>query len=337
MPDGMYRSCLVCRAKLGAERAEPRLPVGERIAFAPADGRLWVVCTRCGEWNLAPIRRRWEAIEAAEQLYAAAREKASSDVVAVAEADGVSLVRVGEVSELPTLRYASRLRQRSRRAGRSEWVRRIRSAGVGIGSAALGGLLFGPAGFFTGFMLSQVVLEIITERGLRMVAELRPPEGADHRRGTIRVTMRDLRDARLVPVDDEPGWKLRVRKGVELEGDDAVEAVRTLCPLLNRTTAPRDLIESALKYIDRKGGTLDSVFAAAARRRGRRRTARVAKLDPHIRLALEMLASAESENRALSGDLRALELAWQRADTLAAIEDDLAFELGVVERLRATE
>lgn len=333
MPDRMYTSCLVCRGPLGTTAAAPGLPVGERIAFAPEDGRLWIVCPRCGEWNLAPIRRRHEAIEAAEALYRAAREKASSDTVALAEAGGLSLVRVGAASELPTLRYASRLRDRSRRADRSEWIRRIKSGGIGIGAAVAGGLLFGSFGFFTGFMLSVIALQIISEQGLRMVAELRPSAGAGgaDARDAIRVTTKDLRDARLVPIDDEPRWKLRIRRGVELQGDDAVEAVRTLCPLLNRTTEPHDLIDRALRYIDRKGGTLDSVFAAAARRRGRRRTARLSKLDPHIRLSLEMLASAEIENRALAGNLHALERAWERADELAAIEDDLAFELGVVD------
>ena len=118
---------------------------------------------------------------------------------------------------------------------------------------------------------------------------------------------------------------------------DAVEAVRLLCPLLNASPEPHDLLRKAIAYIEAKGGTLDSVFSAAARRRGRRSTARLSKLDPHIRMALEILASADSENRALSGDLKTLEMAWERADELAEIEDDLAFELGVVERLKAGE
>ncbi len=44
-------------------------PVGRRLAFDAAKGRLWVVCHHCGRWNLSPLEERWEAIEECERLF----------------------------------------------------------------------------------------------------------------------------------------------------------------------------------------------------------------------------------------------------------------------------
>jgi len=50
----MYSTCLFCHAHLGANAVLERFPVGRRLAFDPARGRLWVVCRKGGRWNLAP-------------------------------------------------------------------------------------------------------------------------------------------------------------------------------------------------------------------------------------------------------------------------------------------
>lgn len=41
----MYSTCLFCHAPLGANETLERFPVGRRLAFDAANGRLWVVCT----------------------------------------------------------------------------------------------------------------------------------------------------------------------------------------------------------------------------------------------------------------------------------------------------
>ncbi len=65
----MYSTCLFCHTDLGANDDVEACPVGRRLAFDPAKGRLWVVCTFCGRWNLTPLEERWEAVERCEQLY----------------------------------------------------------------------------------------------------------------------------------------------------------------------------------------------------------------------------------------------------------------------------
>ena len=67
----MYTSCLFCHTDLGANYFLPTFPVGRRLAFDPKKGRLWVICTRCGRWNLTPLEERWEAIDESERLYLA--------------------------------------------------------------------------------------------------------------------------------------------------------------------------------------------------------------------------------------------------------------------------
>ncbi len=51
----MYTRCLNCRAFLGRNESLEPLPVGRHFAHDPARGRLWVLCRRCRNWNLAAI------------------------------------------------------------------------------------------------------------------------------------------------------------------------------------------------------------------------------------------------------------------------------------------
>ena len=54
----MYSTCLFCHASLGANEMLEHFPVGRRIAFDTARGRLWVICPSCSQWSLSPQGRR---------------------------------------------------------------------------------------------------------------------------------------------------------------------------------------------------------------------------------------------------------------------------------------
>src|SRR5918997_842011 len=89
----MYSTCLFCHADLGSNEVVEAFPVGRRLAFDQARGRLWVVCPKCGRWNLTPIEERWEAIEECERLFAGTRLRASTDQVGLARLrEGLELV-----------------------------------------------------------------------------------------------------------------------------------------------------------------------------------------------------------------------------------------------------
>src|SRR3954465_15317815 len=92
----MYTACLFCHSDLGANRFLKTFPVGRQIAFDPRQGRLWVVCPSCARWNLTPLDERWEAIDAAEELFRGSRRRTSTDNIGMARLwGGFDLVRIG--------------------------------------------------------------------------------------------------------------------------------------------------------------------------------------------------------------------------------------------------
>ena len=62
----MYSTCIFCNQSLGTNEAIEIFPVGRRISFDAAKGRLWVICRKCERWNLSPLEIRWEVIEECE-------------------------------------------------------------------------------------------------------------------------------------------------------------------------------------------------------------------------------------------------------------------------------
>lgn len=93
----MFTRCIHCTADLGRNEAFDVFPVGTRLAFDAAKGRLWVVCRACDRWNLSPLAERWEAVEAMERRFRDSRLRVSTDHVGLARfEEGVDLIRIGE-------------------------------------------------------------------------------------------------------------------------------------------------------------------------------------------------------------------------------------------------
>ena len=106
----MYQTCIFCKKPLGSNEVVESFPVGRRLAFDVAKGRLWVVCTRCQRWNLTPLEERWEAVEDCERLFRATPMRASTENIGIARhREGLDLVRIGEPSaaEFAAWRYGS--------------------------------------------------------------------------------------------------------------------------------------------------------------------------------------------------------------------------------------
>jgi hypothetical protein len=134
----MYDRCHVCERSLGRNSVLQNMPIGRRLSFDRERGRLWVVCPRCGEWNLTPLEERWEAVEDCARRFATATVRASSAHVGLAHVSGIELLRVGGAvhhDELANWRYGPRLRRRRRRN-----TLLVSGAGV-MGGAAVGGAL----------------------------------------------------------------------------------------------------------------------------------------------------------------------------------------------------
>src|SRR5260370_35851068 len=92
----MYATCLFCHSDLGANEVIESFPIGRRLAFDAATGRLWVICRKCERWNLTPIEERWEAVEQCERLFTSTRLRVSSDNIGLSRLrEGLELVRIG--------------------------------------------------------------------------------------------------------------------------------------------------------------------------------------------------------------------------------------------------
>ncbi len=326
----MYSSCLICHDHLGRNDVVRRFPVGRRIAFAPESGRIWVICDRCGEWNLAPIEERWEATAELGELLTTLGERAVGDDVSLAHSDQVALIRVGKADGpgFSSLRYGERLADRSGRrtlARRAVWTLQGVST---LAAGVVGGIVGGFSGAAFALIIGAAVSEVVANRRNPVVARVPIGEGTWEP-----IKRRDLEDARLVP-EEGGGWLLRIRPGLELRGDMAIEAARYLLPRLNWSGQAPDTLRKAWNYLEKKGGTAASVFGAAARRRGKGRTARLSKLDPHIRLALEIVTDGEVESRDVAESLDRLHEAWEAAEELAVIQDELVYNPKLLRRFR---
>jgi hypothetical protein len=349
----MYATCLFCHSRLGTNEVIEPFPIGRRLAFDAAKGRLWVVCPGCGRWNLSPIEERWEAIEMCERLFRATRVRVTTDHIGLTRlGEGCELVRIGEPlrPEFAAWRYGRR------------FARRRTNAQLGIGAAAVaasvGAIAFAP------ILLPAMAVgaaSIVILPGVTTVAAVLPIFGALQARDYLendRVVGRLVRnrarfdqthpdvctvrakhvaaaalqvrgrDPATVTLDvpHDTGW-------AHFDGIDAMQAASTLLAGVNRLGAPAARVQEAVKRVEDLGDA--ATYLRAASSLGGARSSRMTSLlnlwrglgAMHLSsvecLALEMALHEESERRALEGELALLEAAWRDAEEIARIADSI--------------
>ncbi|MQA89509.1 MAG: hypothetical protein GEU90_04660 [Gemmatimonas sp.] len=349
----MYSTCLYCKRDLGSNEALDDFPVGRRIAFDAAKGRLWVVCRGCERWNLSPLEERWEAVEQAERLYHDTRRRVATEHIGLARLrDGTELVRIGEPlrPEFAAWRYGDQFGRRRKR--------QVLVAGAGLaalGGVAIGGMVAGAAVGGFAYGISQIGAAMVHGRAETVVARIRTETA-----GEVHVRRRHLAETRIVRGTDAPiALDLRFKGGAaHFEGREALRIAGTLMPHVNRFGGKRDVVESAVDVLDTSGGAegyferlaryapADTETPPSRKGDGIRKTKRGASgafrsglfgLRAPDKLALEMALHEEVELRAMQGELAELELAWRDAEEIAAIADNLFVPAGVraaLERLR---
>lgn len=324
----MYRTCMFCNRDFGANEVVESFPVGRRLAFDAARGRLWVVCRHCERWNLSPLEERWEAVETCERLYRGTRVRVATENVGLARhKEGLELVRIGEPlrAEFAAWRYGDQFGRRRKRA---------LLYGVG-GAAVVGGVLVG--GVATG-VLSSVILSqagnFVNLWNARTLVKLRTDAGE-----VIKLKNHDLLGTRIRAAGDGPGFRLQVRKGKDLrwfDGEEAERHIGRIMPRINRMGGKKNAVQDAVHAIERFGHS--DPFLADLVRGDRFRDKRgvpgyINKMPPVTKLALEMALHEEQERRALAGELWKLEQAWKAAEEIAAISDNLLLPEGTEEFL----
>jgi hypothetical protein len=349
----MYATCLFCHSGLGSNEAIEPFPVGRRLAFDAAKGRLWVVCAACGRWNLSPVEERWEAIETCERLFRATRVRVTTAQIGLARlGEGCELVRIGAPlrPEFAAWRYGTRFRRRRTRAHALAGA----AAVAVVASGAAFAPLLGPAlalGAWSVVVIPGVtsamgVVPVVGVLALRdyvqherIVGKLvRRNEHFDTRHPRVytvrakhaaaaqfRVLGGDA-DAVTLDVPHDSGW-------AHFDGIEAMQAASTLLAGQNRLGASPAQVQDAVDRVEALGDS--AAFLRAASSLGGSRNSRMTSLINLWRglgtmrlsstecLALEMALHEESERRALEGELALLEAAWRDAEDVARVADRL--------------
>lgn len=320
----VYSNCMFCNHALGTNEVIEPFPVGRRLAFDAAKGRLWVVCRKCERWNLSPLEERWEAVEACERVFRGTRLRVSTDNVGLARhAEGLELVRVGSPlrPEFAAWRYGDQF-------GR----RRVRSLILGAGGAALlmGVGFMDPAILGGSGMGGYWVWQMFDGwSASRTQTKLRTDDGR-----IIKLRRDDLPTVRLRPAEDGQGFRLSILKGKKqewFEGSQAERFASQIVPKVNKAGGRKRTVQDAVREIEARGhpDAFLSDIVAGDRFTGKKGVpGYVSKMPTPTRLALEMALHEEEERRALEGELWRLERAWEAAEEIASISDDLLLPEG---------
>jgi hypothetical protein len=323
-----------------------------------------VVCRRCERWNLTPQEERWEAMEQAERLYRGTRLRAATDNVGLARLrDGTELVRIGAPlrPEFAAWRYGDQFGRRRNR--QLLWVGGALAVGTVVvvagpvmGLFSLGGFAQAPnwinlanqarrarkrIALGEGSAGSALKVSLIGAERVRLAAD------ADHG-FALYIPLADAGHGSWGSwggrglLDD--GSSRKPEHDVRLVGREALVAASRVLPHVNRGGGSAEAVRGAVDLLDAAGGS-EALFASLARderrhqgqwswMRNRKTPAgALSGLSAEARLALEMGAHEEQERRALEGELRELEAAWEQAEEIAAIADDLLLPEGLSAKL----
>ena len=317
----MFTTCAFCSGRFDGDGGPSGLGVGRRLAFDEWKGRLWVVCPKCGRWNLTPFDDRLERIETLARLAPQGRLLASTEQVALIRWQAIDLVRVGRPPrvELAAWRYGERLQRRQRE--KALVVIPVAAAAVGL-TIALNAVVGGSFAFLIGNASSigeSIYLGIVGNR--RVVLAEAPLCAAC---GTVMaLRARDIRQARLV-ADRQADLALVLdcprcaREGAMLTGTDAAQALRQGLTYLNARRSGRRLAAEAARVVDAAGGPDQLVRQVA------RRDVVIHGIPGDRRLALEMAVDEQLE-------VRELERQWREAEEIAEIADGPLSQPGDVE------
>ena len=334
MPTPTTRRCIFCHGTLPANESVEHFPVGRRVAFDPGRGRLWAVCPSCRRWNLAPFEERWEALEELEQAYRdTGRVLASTENVALIQAPGVQLVRVGDarLAEEAWWRYGGQMMRRRTRARIMTWAEQAAMIGASVATGGIFYLFLG--GDFLNNLLRWQKFGSIAWRGESHCIRCGGP-----------LTELSFKAARKLHItrdnDFEPALHLRCRRCQargkvgehQLEGVVAQHVLRRVVTHHHFQGASEKQVRSATDYIDRLGAP-DAVTRELSKT-GLRLDAILARDRRSQALALEIALNEENERRLLEMELAELEARWRQEEEIAAIVDgELTGDLGL-SRLR---
>lgn len=352
----MYTNCLRCGRSLGRNSELADLPIGRCIAFDRDKGRVWVVCTRCRQWNLLPLEERWEALEEAERIATTAESRVEGGRIGLARtAGGLELLRATGVpdSDIANWRYGRRLQ---RRRSLLLWIGGASMVlAVALGTRA--GLISGSLdfGIYAG-LFAALWLGIVWRDPQRLWMKVVPEIGESER--VWQWQWHQIRFERSSPAAPPSLVVPRSSGELHLQGPFAAAFLASFLPRVNRSACSGASIDRAVARVaeaERKHGgeppkplpkkrgshrmsTEPDPAPARPLRPWERLAARnltrpLVALDPEQRLALEMAATEEIEQLQLSRRATEALGEWPEQEEIAAIADDLLIPDSIRERL----
>ncbi|MEO7995905.1 MAG: hypothetical protein ABI852_00600 [Gemmatimonadaceae bacterium] len=370
----MYSTCLFCNNTLGSNESIEHFPVGSRIAFDAATGRLWVVCRKCERWNLSPLESRWEAIEEAERAFRSTKLRVSTDNIGMAQLkDGTELVRIGKPirTEFAAWRYGDQFGRRWRKyaagsaAVAAAPVGQLVYHGINIGSwlthtygnelflpFTLGGTVVLGAGtavsLFRNYRDRRIRVSIRDDNG----TVLHVPRFWMNRSAIVPATgerglslglmhLRALQPGHVTRMQGDPVKQQHITDVSlsNLTGENALRALSTILPHINRDGGTARTVSRAVDSITQANELSQIVSNAPVRRwsqsiHTKRWERNISTLPASIRLALEMSLHETDERRAMEGELHVLEQRWKEADAIGKIADEMFLPENIDECVR---
>lgn len=319
----MLRRCYFCGQSLAQQGEFERQRAPGRVAFDPERGRAWTICGRCHGWNLWLLEDRQWALPALERGASRARLLYQTENVALLDAEGLELVRVGK-TELPEeawWRYGRELRSR-----RVRYQSPVSKVGVAT-YAALSciGSNLGLAGITGDFHLDDDLYANVTRwrRFGNTAWRGRAPCPACH---SVLIKLFFYKSKFLILLSAE-GDQLAIGipcarcdpwdfdKLHRLDGPVAERVLRRALAYQNVDGASPAEIDAAVRMIEAAGSPQQLIHQLAAERLSLSGLKRVGSL------ALEISVNENAERRQLARESAEIEMAWRQAEEVAAIID----------------
>ena len=321
----MFTRCLFCHRTYPENGQLAHMPRGRRIAFDPANGRLWAVCEGCNRWNLAPIEERQAALHELERLVRDhARPLAHTANITLLVAGPLTLIRVGDagLAEQAWWRYG---RELSRRKASFD-SRRSKVSAYTFGAMQYVGELIGLGDEDLSIDWEDApVADVLRWRRFGWAA-WHGRETCPHCHSTLRALRYDLGwwvyplrgvDGRLgvgIPCQRCDPWT--PDKVYELHGDVAENVLRRLLAYQNIGGASERRIKDAAHAIEDAGSVGEFTLLATERRES------LWKMGQLGTIGLEIALNESVETRMLDLEVRALEFLWRQEEELARIIDE---------------
>ncbi|HTL04759.1 MAG TPA: hypothetical protein VL241_03370 [Gemmatimonadales bacterium] len=257
----MYSTCLFCSEDLGRNEVLPTFPIGSRLAFDAAQGRLWVICPSCHRWNLSPLDERWEAVEQCERLFRTSRLRYSTDNIGLAYLrEGLALVRIGPAlkPEIAAWRYG-RLLYRWLPAIRRDPLLVLARRWRQLGEQAADFTFRRVFGIKFGYDLGTWLR--VHGRADRVLAVTQAADG-----GTAVIRSRHLDHSALVRPDPQEPWQIVVHHDgglATLNGQEGLQVAGKLLSVLNGPGSDEAEVRYAIGKLE-DASNPDGYFARVA-------------------------------------------------------------------------